>query len=269
MLCFPNCKINIGLYITNRRTDGFHDIETIFYPVAINDVLEIIPANVTSLKISGKQISGNLSSNLVLKAYNLLQQMFPLKVRELSIFLHKVIPMGAGLGGGSADGAFMIKLLNDFYNLDLDKSTQKSLALTLGSDCPFFIYNKPQFANGRGEQLEDIEINLTRYNIQIVFPNINVDTGWAFKQITAQKATFDLKNINNISIEDWKRYIKNDFENVVVDKHPEICKIKNELYKEGAIYSSMSGSGSTVYGIFKKGEKAKSEFITKYENFYV
>ena len=165
MISFPNCKINLGLYITRKREDGYHDIETVFYPLpaeasakvgGLNDVLEIVPANKTQLHMSGLPVAGDNNSNLVWKAYELLKEKYPNKINDLDIFLHKTIPMGAGLGGGSADGAFMLRLLNDYYQLGLNNAQLATYALQLGSDCPFFIYNTPQLAAGRGEKMTPI-----------------------------------------------------------------------------------------------------------------
>jgi len=279
MLCFPNCKINLGLYITRLRDDSYHDIETVFYSVAINDVLEIVPVSSaiavapaepieTHLKPSGLTVAGDQKDNLVWKAYKLLRKAFPLKVTGVDIYLHKVIPMGAGLGGGSADGAFMLRLLNDYYQLNLNKPQLAIFALELGSDCPFFIYNTPQFATGRGEQMNDISLDLSPYSIQLICPPVHMPTSVAFQLITPKQAAFDLRTLPELPIEQWKDTISNDFEAPVFNQHPVLADIKRQLYDGGAFYASMSGSGSAIYGIFAKGKKAEIKTDVGFEGFY-
>lgn len=258
MLAFPNCKINIGLNITNLRADGYHDLETIFYPVhELKDALELIPAKKEAqIYLNGKGISGDEKENLVWKAYKILQQKFPDKIPLLDIYLQKSIPMGAGLGGGSADGAFMLRLINDYCRLNLKKETLAEMALQLGSDCPFFIYNTPQFAMGRGEKMESINLELSAYHIQIICPQVHVSTKEAFGKITPKAASFDLRKLPEIEIQDWKKYVVNDFETPIFQTYPQLKKIKDQFYEQGALYASMSGSGSAVYGIFSKREES-------------
>ena len=253
MLCFPNCKINIGLYVTDKRADGFHNLETVFYPVAVSDVLEIIPAGETSLTVTGNVIQGSEADNLVMKAYRLLNNRFPEKVPTLQVLLHKVIPSGAGLGGGSSDGAFMLKLINEFCQLSCPSTLLEELALQLGSDCPFFIRNTPVFASGRGEVFEDCSLDLSSLSIQVVVPEVYISTAAAFSGIKPRPAPFDLRKLNHLPIADWRNHISNDFETTVFEKYPELADIKSQLYDQGAIYASMSGSGSALYGIFPKG----------------
>jgi 4-diphosphocytidyl-2-C-methyl-D-erythritol kinase len=268
MLCFPNCKINLGLHITKKRDDGYHDIETVFYPVKPNipgygfnslfcDVLEVVNSQETKLHLSGLNVAGNNGENLVLKAYYLLKERFPKSVNALDVYLHKVVHMGAGLGGGSADGAFMLRLLHDFFQLNLSQADLAEMALQLGSDCPFFIYNTPQFATGRGEQLTSLDIDLSPYSLQIICPGIHVSTSKAFALIRPKPAKFDLHLLSGLLVNQWKDYVTNDFESPVFELYPELASIKQALYDQGAIYASMSGSGSAVYGIFEKGEKAE------------
>lgn len=267
MLTFPGCKINIGLFVTRKRDDGYHDLETVFYPVKeIKDALEVVEKpsfdfaqddnastqDNTSISLSGLAVMGNEKDNLVWKAYRMMKETFGSKIPVLDIFLHKAIPMGAGLGGGSADGAFMLRLLNDFCGLNLSKETLATMALELGSDCPFFICNTPQFATGRGEKMQPIHLDLSRYEIRIETPGIHVSTRDAFAMIKPKPAAFDLRNLSADDIDNWKDYVINDFEEPVFTKHPALKKIKEKFYKDGAVYSSMSGSGSAVYGIFKK-----------------
>ncbi len=269
MICFPNCKINLGLYVTRRREDGYHDIETVFYPVQVCDALEIVPARQTQLHMSGFPVAGADNSNLVWKAYELLKGKHPGKIPGLDIFLHKAIPMGAGLGGGSADGAFMLRLLNDYCKLGLDNALLAAYALELGSDCPFFIYNTPQLATGRGERMEPINLDLSGYSIQLICPEVHVSTAKAFQMITPQSASFGLVQLTALPVPEWKNQISNDFEGPVFVQHPELADIKKQLYDAGALYTAMSGSGSAIFGIFDKGHKADVKAGVAFREFCV
>ena len=254
MIAFPNCKINLGLNILRKRADGFHDLETVFYPVPFTDALELVgdtSAAETSFTVTGIPIQGNASDNLCIKAYQLLKMDFP-QLPAVKIHLHKVIPTGAGLGGGSADAAFMLKLLNDKFQLGLSTAQLSVYALQLGSDCPFFIINKPCFATGRGEKMEEISLDLSAWKIVLVNPGIHVNTGWAFSQLTPSLPGRPARDIVSQPISTWWEELKNDFEEPVFAAHPAIKKIKQGLYDQGAIYASMSGSGSTVFGIFDR-----------------
>jgi 4-diphosphocytidyl-2-C-methyl-D-erythritol kinase len=260
LLHFPNAKINIGLFVTEKRNDGFHNIETIFYPIPmLKDALEVLPMidqNESSMRISGKAVEGSVTDNLVWKAFQLIKNKYPDKVSSISIHLLKSIPMGAGLGGGSADGAFMLRLLNKFFQLNLSDTILVQFALELGSDCPFFIYNTPQLAFGRGEILSPISLDLSQYSIQIICPKIHVSTKGAFDKIDPKSAPFDLRNLPNIAIEHWKDVVINDFEKPIFEFHPSLIAIKQKLYLDGALFASMSGSGSALYAIFEKGKCA-------------
>ncbi len=279
MLCFPNCKINLGLNVTRRREDGYHDIETVFYPLSalastsadggLKDVLEITPAKETKIHTSGLLINGNNTDNLVWKAYELLKSNCPGKIKPLDIYLHKIIPMGAGLGGGSADGAFMLRLLNDFFQLGYDKEHLADFALQLGSDCPFFIYNTPKFATGRGEQMTDVTIDLSPYSIQLICPDVHVSTVTAFSEITPKPPAYNLSTLDKLSVENWQGNIGNDFEAPVFKAHPELASIKQQLYLGDAIYASMTGTGSSVYGIFPKGKRAEVKVGVAFREFYM
>ncbi len=269
MICFPNCKINIGLYVINKRADGFHDLETVFYPLQICDALEVIGSEVFGLKTYGILIKSDEQNNLVWKAYSLLQEKLPNKIKPLDVHLLKNIPTGAGLGGGSSDGAHMLLLMNNYYKLGLSKNQLAELALQLGSDCPFFIYNIPQFAKGRGEIMNSVDLDLSKYSIQLICPEVHISTAEAFKMIEPQAAPFDLRKVNELPIELWKEYISNDFELPVFAKHPEIKVIADQLYQQGAIYASMTGSGSAVYGIFNKGEKATITGVHSFKSYYI
>ncbi|WP_298645977.1 4-(cytidine 5'-diphospho)-2-C-methyl-D-erythritol kinase [uncultured Proteiniphilum sp.] len=279
MICFPNAKINVGLHIVSRRTDGYHNLETIFYPIGLKDALEIIPAPETGLErpaevpgsagstgstAAGQGLSsrkfrffqtgipiGNApENNLVIKALNLIAA--EKKLPEIDIHLLKKIPSGAGLGGGSSDAAFMLGLLNDTFSLGYSKEELILRAASLGADCPFFILNRPAFATGTGDKLEPIELNLSNYTLLLVKPDIMVSTKEAYAIITPQKPDLPLKEIVRKPPETWRELLKNDFEPPVFKKFPEICRIRQQLYEMGAVYASMSGSGSSVFGLFEK-----------------
>jgi 4-diphosphocytidyl-2-C-methyl-D-erythritol kinase len=262
MISFPNCKINLGLNILRKRNDGYHDLETVFYPVPLCDVLEIIeqPKN-KSLQLftnTGLEIDGPLEKNLCVKAYNLLQADFNLP--PVSIHLHKIIPFGAGLGGGSSDAAHTITLLNTIFKLNLSAEKMCEYAAKIGSDCSFFIKGKPALAAGRGEILTDINLNLKGLQIILVKPNIHVSTAEAYMGVKPQFPELKLSESIAKPIEDWKHIIQNDFENHIFIKHPYFQEIKNELYKQGALYSAMSGSGSTIFGLFRDKKNINSLF---------
>ena len=267
MIAFPNCKINLGLHILQKRADGFHDLETVFYPISLRDGLEIIqnasPSQEIIFTSSGLHIDVRPEDNICVKAYCLLKKDFP-QLPAIKMHLHKTIPLGAGLGGGSADGAFTLLLLNKKFNLSLSQEQLIQYALQLGSDCPFFIINKPSYATGRGENLQAIELDLSSYQIVVINPDIHINTGWAFSQITPHKERKSLKEIIRLSITEWKECLKNDFEEAVFLHHPEIKDIKEQLYEQGAVYSSMSGSGSTVYGLFDKNAQPQFHFPAHY-----
>ena len=269
MIVFPNCKINLGLHILGKREDGFHNLETVFYPVAFKDALELMPAtnNTTEIEFTGTglTVDGNMEDNLCVKAYHLLKKDFS-QLPAVKIHLHKAVPMGAGLGGGSADAAFMLKLLNDKFKLNISTSKLLNYALQLGSDCPFFIVNKPSFATGRGEMLEEIKVDLSTYKIILVNPGIHVNTGWAFSKLTPALPLKSVKEIVKQPVETWKDELKNDFETAVFAVHPQVKEIKESLYQQGAIYSAMSGSGSTVFGIFERNAGSVS---LKNNNYFI
>ncbi len=258
MICFPNCKINIGLNIIEKRDDGFHNIETVFYPVGLCDALEIIESNKLSIEFSGIKIEGNANDNLCIKAYQLISENY--NIPPVSIFLHKVIPTGAGLGGGSSDAAFMIRLLNKFFCLNISEGELIHFATILGSDCPFFLKNSPVFAHGRGEVIEEISLNLKGYHILIVKPDFEISTAKAYSLVKPSFSEFSLKNLPIQNISKWKNFVVNDFEIPVSKEFPEIIKIKNRLYNSGAVYASLTGSGSAVYGIYKSEPEIPSVF---------
>lgn len=262
MLCFPNAKINIGLNIIEKRPDNFHNIETVFYPIGLADALEIIRDDAadqkTSLHISGMEIPGDPEKNLILKAYHLLEKIFHLP--PVKIYLHKFTPMGAGLGGGSSDGAFMLKLLNQTFNLAISDDNLCEFAAQLGSDCAFFIKNKPVFGTGKGNILNEIELDLSTYQLVLVKPDVFVGTAEAYAGIKPKQPEQSLKDLLNLPVKDWKDTVKNDFEASILKKYPAIAQVKETMYKCGALYASMTGSGSAVYGIFNEEMNLADKF---------
>jgi len=265
MICFPNAKINIGLFITEKRADGFHNLESIFVPIALSDILEFVETIDNELYTfvnTGLAIDGDTDNNLVIKAYKLLQATY--KLPPLAIHLHKIIPFGAGLGGGSADAAFMLSALNEHFTLNLSKSELKNFAQKIGSDCSFFIENKSCLATGRGEILKPIDLQLSNYKIILVQPNVHVSTKEAYSKVIPEKREISLENEIIKPISEWKYLITNDFEKSIFEIYPEIQEIKNEFYKNGALYSSMSGSGSSVFGIFDN-EFNSNELVKYFE----
>ena len=253
MICFPNAKINLGLHILSKRTDGYHNIETVFYPVNnLCDALEIVPAEgrKTTFSQTGIIVDGNPEDNLVLKAYYSLKEDYDLP--EIAIYLRKQIPLGAGLGGGSSDAAFMIKLLNDFAGLNLSVEQMEMYAGKIGADCPFFIQNKPVFAEGTGTVFSQVAISLQSYHLTIIKPSVSVSTKEAYARVKPRRPAVSLKNIIRLPVTEWKNQLINDFEPGVFALYPEIEEIKERLYAEGALYASMTGSGSAVFGIFEK-----------------
>ena len=256
MIVFPNAKINIGLNIVEQRPDGFHNIESCFYPVPWFDALEVIESEKFSFTSSGIDIPGN--GNICLEAYELIKEDFQLPA--ISFHLHKNIPIGAGLGGGSADGAFMLKLLNDKFSLALSTTQLQDYASQLGSDCPFFIENRPMYVEGTGEIFSPINIDLKGLYIALIYPQLHIETNSAYKQITPTGLTVNLKNIlENNNYKDWPSQVTNDFEkNTAVVVH----QLKEMLYTQGALYTSMTGSGSAVYGLFSDTPKIHTEHPT-------
>ncbi|MDB5203663.1 MAG: 4-diphosphocytidyl-2C-methyl-D-erythritol kinase [Ferruginibacter sp.] len=250
-----------------KRADGFHDIETIFYPIPIKDAQEIIPdsdAGDIHFSSSGLPIPGDSSQNLSVKAWQLLKNDFP-ALPPMKLHLHKNIPMGAGLGGGSADAAFMLKMLNQQFSLGISDSQLLDYALQLGSDCPFFIVNKPAYASGRGELLRELSLQLDDYQILVVNPGIHINTGWAFSQLDLTNPQHArLEELIQFPLSTWKQHIFNDFEKPVFAAQPTIAALKQQLYHFGAVYVSMSGTGSTVFGIFEKNIRPGIKFPAHY-----
>lgn len=249
MIVFPNAKINLGLQVTARRQDGYHDIATVFYPVSCTDVLEAVRAEKFSFTSSGLVIDASADNNLCVKAWKLLQHDYQLA--PVAMHLHKNIPMGAGLGGGSADGAFTLRLLNDLFRLDIPEEKLLTYALRLGSDCPFFILNKPVYATGRGELMTPVNVpDLTGKKILLVNPGLHISTPWAFNRLTLKQHQTYLPDLVQQPVSGWKNNLENDFEKIVFQEYPQLETIQLKLYELGAIFAGMTGTGSTMFGIF-------------------
>ncbi len=253
MIVFPNAKINLGLNILRKRSDGYHDIESIFYPIPLCDIFEFTMSSEVSLIQTGIVLDSDAASNLVMKAYRLIcinHSLPPIKVH-----LHKIIPAGSGLGGGSADAAFMLIALNEFFRIGLSDEKLKEYASTLGSDCVFFINNKTAIASGRGELLQTIDLNLSGFYLILIIPPVHVSTKEAYAGVVPTERNHSLAEIIKNPLDTWKATISNDFEASILNNHDSIRLIKEQLYKHGASYASMSGSGSSVFGIFKDEPK--------------
>ena len=253
MITFPNAKINLGLNIVEKRPDGYHNLETVFYPIPVEDALEVNILNESTQKFclhqAGLEIAGEAENNLVVKAYKLLDERFNLPPVDIHLFKH--IPSGAGLGGGSSDAAYMLKLLNEKFNLELSDENLEEYAARLGADCAFFIRNTPTYAEGIGNIFSPISLSLKGYQIVLVKPDIFVSTRDAFAQIKPHRQEIPLKEVIKQPIEEWKERMVNDFEESVFPQFPAIKEIKEKLYEAGAIYAAMTGSGSSVFGLFK------------------
>lgn len=249
MITFANAKINLGLLITEKREDGYHNIETVFYPVKLYDVVELKEASTFGFHSMGIEIPSN-GLNLCEKAYQILKQDFD--IGPIHIELLKNIPIGAGLGGGSSDAAAVLIMLSNYFKLNLDKEMLEEYAARLGADCPFFINNKPVFASGIGTEFEDVQVDLSNYFIVIIKPDVHISTVEAYQNVHPQIPQVDLKRVIQLPIQEWKYHLVNDFELGIFQKYPIIEKIKHSLYEQGALYASMSGSGSAVFGIFEE-----------------
>ena len=256
MINFPIAKINLGLNVVSKREDGYHNLETVFYPVPIKDALEVFPMEDgfpsdvrCDLKVTNLLIDGDEQKNLVVKAYNMMAQDYDLP--RVHVHLYKQIPTQAGMGGGSSDCAYMIRLLNEMFSLGMSDDKMIGYAARLGADCAFFIKAQPAYAEGIGERLQPISIDLSGYKMLVVRPNIPVSTKEAFSLITPQKPMKNCLDIVRQPIETWKDELVNDFEHSVFALHPEIEKLKEIMYEQGAVYAAMSGSGSSVFGLFR------------------
>ncbi|MVN22286.1 4-(cytidine 5'-diphospho)-2-C-methyl-D-erythritol kinase [Mucilaginibacter arboris] len=250
MIVFPNAKINIGLNVVELRSDGYHNLETVFYPIKIHDALEVVLSDELRFTSSGNFLPGNAADNLCLKAYHLIKKEHDLP--PVNIHLHKNIPIGAGLGGGSADAGFFIKLLNEVCEIGLSTETMQNYARQLGADCAFFIGNKPVFAFEKGDRFEEIQLDLAAYYLVLVMPPIHVSTAEAYGGVKPVRSESDLRSALKLPVEEWKALVENNFERSVFEHHPQIKAVKEALYQQGAIYAAMSGSGASVFGIFNK-----------------
>jgi 4-diphosphocytidyl-2-C-methyl-D-erythritol kinase len=251
MIVYPNAKINVGLHITGKRSDGFHTIESCFVPIGLTDILEILPSgNEIKFNSSGIPIPGKSMDNLCVTAWKILNKEF--SIPPVTIHLHKQIPIGAGLGGGSADGAFALKALNELFQLKLTAKQLENYAARLGSDCAFFIQNHPAYAEGRGEILSHIQLKLDGYSIFLVNPGIHIGTAEAYAGITPNMPEKDLREFLQLPVSEWQNHVVNNFEPGIFKSHPKIEQVKNKLIDLGAEYAAMSGSGSSVFGLFKE-----------------
>ena len=249
MVTFPLAKINLGLRILRKRADGYHDLESCLLPVGWRDILEVMESDTFSFQATGLPIPGATEKNLCVRAYQLLQQDFALP--PVQMYLHKIIPMGAGLGGGSSDAASMLTTLNELFALSLDAPALEAYAAQLGSDCPFFVRNQPRMVYGTGTTLEDITLDLSGKHIVLIYPNVAVTTAEAYAGVIPQERDASLREqLETLPLTDWRDHIGNDFEGSVFQKHPLLATLKDELYQQGAFYASLSGSGSTLYGLF-------------------
>ena len=258
MILFPQAKINLGLNVVERRPDGYHNLETVFYPVPLQDALEVqvmaddFPSDVDcDLKVTGISVEGDERRNLVVRAYELLKQEFP-QLPRVHAHLYKAIPTQAGMGGGSSDCAAMLTLLNREFRLGLTEEQLISRAARLGADCPFFIVNRPAYAEGIGERLQPVGLDLGGWFLAVVRPDIPVPTKEAFALITPRRPAVNCRDLVARPVEQWRGVLLNDFEKSVFAQHPEIGRVKEQLYELGAVYSAMSGSGSAVFGLFRK-----------------
>jgi 4-diphosphocytidyl-2-C-methyl-D-erythritol kinase len=258
MLTFPNAKINLGLRITEKRPDGFHNLQSCFYPVGWSDVLEVIPADSFRFSSSGLPIPGDAAGNLCVRAYERLKADFDLP--PVHLHLHKNVPIGAGLGGGSADAAFTLKLLNDRFELGMSTTMLEEYARPLGSDCAFFVQNRPMYCVEKGDVFEEIDLDLSGYHLLLVYPNLAISTAEAYAAIRPRQPVLSLREQLQAPLETWRSTIHNDFEDSLFPAYPLLARIKQQLYDAGAVYASMSGSGSTVYGIFNAPVVCPNQF---------
>lgn len=269
MICFPNAKINLGLHVLNKREDGYHHIETVFFPVGFSDMLEVIGQTITRPQkcfflADGIPINGSAADNLVVKAYDLLDTDFSLPPVE--VFLYKKIAMGAGLGGGSSDAAFMLSLLNHTFGLRLTTAQLENYAARLGSDCAFFIRNKPAYLLGKGHELQPFEIDLKGYYLVMIYTGAHSSTALAYKDVLKRGTLQEeqsLKHVLKQPVHTWKKNVVNDFEPSVFNAIPELKQVKKWLYDEGAVYAAMSGSGSCMFGLFSEEPKLKGKWSSK------
>jgi 4-diphosphocytidyl-2-C-methyl-D-erythritol kinase len=257
MISFPNCKINLGLNIISKRDDGYHEVSSVMYPVAIQDILEVIKSDKLKFTTSGLDIPGGVDNNLCVKAFEILKREY--SIDPVHIHLYKNIPMGAGLGGGSADGAFTLKLINDLFELNISNELLKTYASELGSDCAFFIENISQLASGRGEVLESFNLTLNGKTIVLINDGTHISTQEAYGNITPKEPIINIQEVLSKPISEWKNTLVNDFEQGVFKNHPQLAGYIAKLYESVAEYAAMTGSGSTVYGLFNESPELHSD----------
>ena len=260
MIRFPNAKINLGLSIVSKRADGYHNLETVFYPVNICDVLEVLPNKTGDIVLhaSGLEVTASVEDNLLVKAYRLLQQHYP--IGGVDVYFRKQIPFGAGMGGGSADASFLLLLLRDLFLPEVTDDRLAELALTIGADCPFFIYNRPVYAQGKGELFTHIGFSLKDYQLVVVKPEVHVSTKDAFSKVVPTTPALSVAEVvATMPVSQWKGKLHNDFEASVFAIHPVLREIKDRLYESGALYAAMSGSGSALFGIFPQEARLRAE----------
>ena len=249
MVVFPNAKLNLGLFVTEKRTDGFHNLESLFVPIPLADILALLPANAFQLTVTGLSFSGDFTDNIVYKAWKLLSEKH--NCPPVQVFLRKIIPNGAGMGGGSSNGAFMLQALNDLFQLNIDSDDLLEYAAELGSDCPFFLYNRPMLVTGRGEVLTEINIELESCWLVLVKPAVSISTKEAFSGISPKASTMDWNAFNANPESNWNR-LRNDCENSVFPNHHVLPKIKKTLMEFDPFFCSMTGTGSTLFALYKK-----------------
>jgi 4-diphosphocytidyl-2-C-methyl-D-erythritol kinase len=264
MVVFPNCKINLGLRILRRREDGYHDLETVFYPLPVRDVLEVVRAPQATFTTYGRPIPGDPGDNLLIRAYQLLKKDFP-ELPFVDIHLYKQIPIGGGLGGGSSDGAFLLSLLDQQFGLGLTTWRLAGYAAKLGSDCPFFLINRPCLGQGRGERLEPLTLDLSGWSFLLIHPGIHISTAKAFSLCRPDDSGPSLRLAIDRPVTEWRDNLINDFEAPVFAEYPVLGEIKRSLYDRGAVYASMTGSGSALFGIFEKGKADRRGWGRDYE----
>ena len=256
MLLFPNAKINLGLYIESKRADGYHNISTVFYPIGLKDVVEIVKSETTSITTFGNPVDCPPEKNLVMKAYRMLEQEFNLP--PVKICLYKHIPDGAGLGGGSSDASATLRILNEIFALNLSDNALAERAVRIGADCPFFIYNRPLTARGIGDKFTEIDIDLTGYTLILIKPDVSVSTAEAYAGVKPSVPKIPVEKIVKLPVAEWKDKLINDFETSIFSRHGELSNLKSSLYEAGAVYAAMSGSGSAIYGLFSNDNMAEA-----------
>lgn len=260
MIRFPNAKINLGLYVERKRDDGYHDISTVFYPIPLQDVVEVVKAETTVLRTYGNPVDCLPEKNLVMKAYRLLESEFSLPPVEICLYKH--IPDGAGLGGGSSDASAVLKILNELFSIGLDDAGLARRAVKIGADCPFFIYNHPVVARGIGDEFGDVDVDLSGMTVVVVKPDVYVSTADAYRGVVPGVPKMNVAEIVLHPVEEWRHLLENDFERHVFSLYPQLKEIKESMYDSGAVYASMSGSGSAIYGLFSSDNMAES-FVSR------